>query len=313
MASGDKNSSGAPKRPESAKKASGRSAQAQSQRGKRYAERQAAKQQLALEARRRRNQRVAIISIGLVLVLVVVLVVVKISGGGDGGNGSSTGVASPPAGTPVPAATMTRLASIPLTTLKAAPTSQVAAPSSISDKALTEDGKPELLYIGAEFCPICAAERWPLYVALSKFGTFSPEPGRIHSAVRDGDIPTLTFYKTTYTSPYLTFVPEEIETNDPNGDTYTTLQKLTTAQQNIWLAHTSQTFPFVDFGGKKDLTSAQYDPTTLEGSSFDSIASDVGSNSNSIGASIDASADVLVETICDTLTNHQPANVCGSS
>ena len=38
--------------------------------GKRYADRQAAKQQAALEARRRRNQRVALGSIALVLVLI---------------------------------------------------------------------------------------------------------------------------------------------------------------------------------------------------------------------------------------------------
>jgi hypothetical protein len=111
----------------------------------------------------------------------------------------------------------------------------------------------------------------------------------------------------------LTFVPEEIETNNPDGDTYTTLQTLTAAQQALWDSHTTQTFPFVDFGGKKDLTSAQYDPTLLEGSSFDTIAGDIGTNSTTIGAAIDASAVLLVQTICGTLTNHQPADVCNSA
>ena len=27
--------------------------------------------------------------------------------------------------------------------------------------------------MGAEFCPFCAAERWPLIVALSRFGRFT--------------------------------------------------------------------------------------------------------------------------------------------
>jgi hypothetical protein len=35
-----------------------------------------------------------------------------------------------------------------------------------------------MLYIGAEYCPYCAAERWPLVMALSKFGTFSNLPQR---------------------------------------------------------------------------------------------------------------------------------------
>jgi hypothetical protein len=312
MTSGTAGSSGPRKKTRATKKAAAQGAEnnRSSANRKRYSERQAAKLQAELEARRSRNQRVAIGSIALVLVLVIVLVVVKASGGGSG---SSSGLGSPPAGTPVLAGTMSRLASIPLATLKAAPTSAVGAPAAIQDKALTDFGKPELLFVGAEFCPICAAERWAMYVALSKFGTFSPEPGRIHSAVRDGDIPTLTFYKTTYTSPYFAFVPEEIFTNVPDGDTYTSLQSLSAAQQAIWVSHTSQSFPFLDFAGKKDLTSAQYDPSLLEGSSFDTIANSIGNNSTEIGAAIDASAELLVQTICGTLTNHQPADICGST
>ena len=48
----------------------------------RFADRQAAKRQAALAARRARNQRLAFGSIVLVLVIVAVLVVVKVSGGG---------------------------------------------------------------------------------------------------------------------------------------------------------------------------------------------------------------------------------------
>ena len=73
---------------------------------------------------------------------------------------------------------------------------------------LTADGKPEVLYIGGEFCPFCAAERWALATALSRFGTLSGV-SFIHSSPTDGDIPTLTFYKSSYTSKYLTFTPVE--------------------------------------------------------------------------------------------------------
>src|SRR5260370_41807585 len=34
-------------------------------------------------------------------------------------------------------------------------------------------GKPEFCYMGAEYCPCCAAERWAVVVALSRVGTFS--------------------------------------------------------------------------------------------------------------------------------------------
>lgn len=115
----------------------------------------------------------------------------------EGGSPSrSSSATSPASGTPISPTITKRLQSISLSKLLDAPTSGlVISPESIDDPALTAAGKPDLRYIGAEFCPICAAERWAMYVALSKFGTFSPEPGQIHSAVRDGDIPTLTFYK----------------------------------------------------------------------------------------------------------------------
>ena len=35
------------------------------------------------------------------------------------------------------------------------------------------NGHPEVFYLGAEYCPYCAAERWPMIIALSRFGTFS--------------------------------------------------------------------------------------------------------------------------------------------
>jgi len=278
--------------------------------GRKYAQRQATKQQAALAARRARNRQVGIGSIVLVVVIVVTLVVIKVAGGG----GSSNGSFSPAAGTPIPASITTKLTSIPLTTLVAAPTSGlIRSPQAIKDPRLNASGKPDLLYIGAEYCPICATERWAMYVALSKFGTFSPQPGRIHSAVRDGDIETLTFYKTTYSSPYFTFTPVETTTNQPEGNYYVALQTPTAAQQKLWNANENPaTFPWLDFGGKAELISAQYDPAQLEGVSFDNIASDIGNNSTAVGADVDASAKVLIQTICSTLTADKPAAVCSA-
>jgi hypothetical protein len=280
-------------------------------RNKRYSERQAALQEAALQARRRRNQLLGIGSIAMVVVVVVVLVVVKLAGGG---NTPTTGgsATSPPAGTPIAASVTGKLISVPLSALATAPASGLStSPEAISDPKLKVDGKPDLLYVGAEFCPVCATERWAMYVALSKFGTFSPQPGRIHSALRDGDIQTVTFYKTTYTSPYFTFTPKELTTNIPEGNSYTPLERLSAAQQELWQSHTTG-FPWLDFGGKMQLTSAQFDPTELEGLTFDAIADSIGRNSTATGANIDASAKVLVQTICSTLTDNRPADVCSA-
>ncbi len=279
----------------------------------RFSERQAAKQQAAREARRARTRTYGILTIGVVVVIVAVLVIVKVAGGGSGSGSGSGDQASPPTGTPIPAATLTKLRSVPISTLTAAPTDGiVTTPQAVNAKALNADGKAEMLFIGAEFCPHCAAERWPLYIALSKFGTFSPQPGRIHSANEDGDVPTLTFYGTTYTSPYFTFTPVEVYTNKPQGDSYAPLQTPTQAQLTLWQSANGGSFPFVDFGGKAILPSAQYLFTPLQHLSFSTVAAQVGNNSSAIGADIDASAAQLITTICGSLSQQQPADVCSA-
>ena len=43
-----------------------------------------------------------------------------------------------------------------------------------ASRPLTLNGKtPAMLYYGAEYCPFCAAERWAMTAALSRFGTWS--------------------------------------------------------------------------------------------------------------------------------------------
>ena len=68
--------------------------------------------------------------------------------------------------------------SVPASTLDAVGSGSVnsynpAPVKSISGAPLTQDSKPEMLYIGAEFCPYCAALRWSMAVALSRFGSFT--------------------------------------------------------------------------------------------------------------------------------------------
>ncbi|HTU39094.1 MAG TPA: DUF929 family protein [Acidimicrobiales bacterium] len=278
---------------------------------KRYAERQARKKEAARDARRSRNQRYGLLVIALVVAIIGVLVIVKVAGSGGGSSQASS--VSPPAGTPIPQATLTKVASVPLSTLKSASTSGVlTSPQSVNNPSLNAGGKPELLYIGAEYCPYCGAQRWPLYIALSKFGTFSPQPGRIHSAVDDGNVPTFTFYGTNYSSPYLSFVPVEVYTNHVSGNGYVPLQTPTAAQARLWQSVNQGGFPFIDFGGKQVLGAAQYSFQSLSNLSFDAVASQVGNNSTAIGADIDASAAALIKTICGSMSHGQPAAVCSS-
>ncbi len=79
-------------------------------------------------------------------------------------------------------------------------------------------GKPEFFYVGGEFCPYCAAQRWSVVVAVSRFGTFGPL-SQITSS--EQNLSSLSFHNSTYKSQYVDFVG--METKDNQG--YQCLQR----------------------------------------------------------------------------------------
>jgi len=190
----------------------------------------------------------------------------------------------------------------------------VTAPSNLpaSVPALTSGGKPEILYIGAEYCPYCAAERWALVIALSKFGTFSNLATTTSSSTdANPDTPTFSFVGSTYTSPYITFTP--VETQDRAGQT---LQTPTNDEANIFQTYdvppytnSQGAIPFIDLGGRYLVSGTQYDGSQLSGMSFDTALGDITSGANPTSHAVQAAAARLVGVIC-SLTHGQPSSVC---
>ncbi len=172
----------------------------------------------------------------------------------------------------------------------------------ITDPPLTQNGKPELLYIGGEFCPFCAAERWSLVQALSRFGTFS-NLKEIRSALTDGNIATFSFYKASYQSKYLSFVAVENEDRDRKQ-----LEPLTTAEAKIFTKYTTG-FPFLDFGGKYVQLNSGYSPNDISGLNQKQIAADLADPTSKVGKDILGEANVVTAMLCK-LTNNRPASVC---
>src|SRR5215471_16965887 len=165
---------------------------------------QSAREKIAAqrEAARRAERRNRILITGgstlAVLVIVLAFVIVKISQGS--GNSAGSG-----GRTPLPASVASQITGVPAATLDKVGKGAVPAftqgklPFTPGSGApLTSGGKPEMLYIGAEYCPYCAAMRWSMAVALSRFGTLATPLHGIHSSPNDTDpnTATLTFYKT---------------------------------------------------------------------------------------------------------------------
>jgi len=286
----------------------------------------AAQQAAARRSEQRRRILIASGSVLVVLVVVVVFVVVKLNSK-SGTDNSSNG----PTGSAL-ASVVKTVTSVPASTLDTvgAGSGIIATPESITGSALTANGKPEMLYIGAEYCPYCAAERWAMIVALSRFGTFTGL-STIHSAAANGggeaepypNTPTWTFVHATYTSQYLTFTPVETYTNVPDSATkfYNTLQTPTSAQQALLTKYDvpplvpsgdQGAIPFVDFGNKYALGGAGYLPSTLAGLSWATIAGDLSNSSSTVAQQVDGTANYVTAAICG-ITGNTPASVCNST
>jgi len=265
----------------------------------------AAQRAAARKAEMRRRVFITAGSILAVVVVVVAFIVIKATNH----PASSSASAGSSTGTALPASVVKNITTVPASTLESIGAGTAAAKSvtSISGSSLTSGGKPEVLYIGAEYCPYCATERWPMVVALSRFGTFSGLHG-IYSSSTDtpASVPTVTFYKSTYTSKYLTFTPVETTTQDRN----TPLQKPTAAQSQLWQKYDPKGYiPFVNFGNKYLINAVTYNPAVLQGKTWAQIAAALNDKSSPIAQGAGGSANLITATICK-LTNDQPANVC---
>jgi len=262
-------------------------------------------------------------AIAAVIAVVVIFVVLRGNGSSSSGGGSGAAPAAPaaPAGTAL-AGLVRQVTSVPAATSDAVGAGQATSPpSSISGAPLTSGGKPEVLYIGAEYCPYCAAERWAMVSALSRFGAFSGLAAT-HSAAADGagnsepypNTPTWTFAKAGFASDYLTFSAVELETNIPDKSTgqYTILQTPTAAQQALidkYDAKYQEAIPFVDFGNRHLSVGASYDPAVLSGLTWSEIAADLHDPSTPVAKSVLGAANYLTAAICG-LTADRPATAC---
>ena len=287
---------------------------------------QSAREKIAAQraaARRAEIRRRALITAGSVIVviaIVVVFVVIKVSSNNNSSSSGSNSVT----GTALPASVVKNVTTVPASTLNsvglgsvpsfmAANEGGAPALTKISDTPLTSGGKPEMLYIGAEFCPYCAAERWSMAVALSRFGTFTTQLRGIHSSSTDTDpnTPTLTFYKSAYTSKYLVFTP--VENEDRNRGP---LQNVTSQQQALWTKYDSTNgstgYPFIDFGNKYVIKTPTYDPGVLAGMSWTQVAAALHDPSSQAAQGALGSANFITAAICK-MTGGQPGNVCNSA
>lgn len=262
------------------------------------------------------NKKMLYAAVGIVIVVVVVaLVWISLSGG----KGSSSGTLASYDNMPVPASLMSKF-SVSNNVSKAIGLgaaypigSQYSSIRVINNATpLMAAGKPEVLYIGADYCPFCAAQRWALIMALSRFGSFSGLQ-YMTSSPTDGDpnTATFTFSNASYSSPYVTFVAVETTKNKLVNGTYPLLQVPNASENTTFTTYNPNgSIPFVDFGNKTVEIGATYDPSILDGKNWSQIASQLNNTSSEEAQGIIGSANLLTAQICN-MDGNQPQSVCG--
>ena len=260
---------------------------------------------------RRRRVLLACGAVVVVIAVVVALVVAKAAGVGSG-SGSTAATKDSDNATTASAAVFKDVTTVPASVFDTiGPGSAAGTPKKITAPALTVDGKPQVLYIGAEYCPYCAAQRWALAVALSRFGTFD-KLGATHSSTSDvyPDTQTLSFHGSTLTSQYLSFTG--VETTDPDQkplDSPSAADQKTYSTYNTAKYVGSPGIPFLDIGGHYVSAGTFVDPKLLAGKSREQIAAALSKPGSAIAKSVDGSANVITAAICD-VTKGEPVKVC---
>jgi hypothetical protein len=197
-----------------------------------------------------------------------------------------------------------------------------ATPVGAKSRPLTSGGKPEVLYVATGYCPYCAAQSWPLIIALSHFGQFTGlNVSRTPTFEGIAPVDGWTFAGSSYKSRYLAFAPVETYSNvlvsptaDPGKRTsYRRLQSLTPAEQAaVHQLDVGGQTPFTDFGGKLAETGSDIVPTALTGLSWTQIAADLRRPASTPGAAILFTATVLTAELCQ-LTGDRPAAACAKA
>jgi len=168
---------------------------------------------------------------------------------------------------------------------------------------LSKNGKPELVYAGAENCPDCATINWALVIALSRFGTFTgvrairSQPAGV---LRADD--TWSFIGASYVSDYLVF------TVNTRGLLIVD-QSVNTApeQEGFALGFIASSGDLaLDFANQSLWLGPLFPPNLLANRTWNQIAALLRSPS---GRPVLAAADNIITAIC-RLTDDKPASAC---
>ncbi|MGH8273054.1 MAG: DUF929 family protein [Gammaproteobacteria bacterium] len=180
--------------------------------------------------------------------------------------------------------------------------------------AIKDKDKVGLFYMGANFCPYCAGQRWALILTLLRFGKFEGLHYML-SSPKDAyaNTPTFTFEKAHYISDHL--ILQAVETSDRNGGQ---LQKPSKLQTKIAAKFDAPPYtptlggiPFIYIDGQYMVATPLLLPGELSGKNWQEAANELANPQSTLFQSVMPRVNVLTAAIC-RLDGGNPDKVCSA-
>ena len=263
------------------------------------------------------------LALGLIVVAIILLGALVLVRDNSGPSTTSTVETFSPA----PSSLVSTLTSVPASVYDAvgvsSPANPVQAPQPTGNGtaplwlATAGDGPPlpVVFFYGAEFAPYAAVQRWPLILALSRFGSFN-RLGLMQSSASTAfaDLSTFTFWNVSYTSKYLILESvERYSSLNPTGGRYLGLQRPDARQAAAIASYgqTADTFALTDVANRYVLNGASFAPGVLAGLSQSQIAGDLATPASPLTQAVVTAANEITASIC-AVDNDKPGAVCDS-
>lgn len=168
---------------------------------------------------------------------------------------------------------------------------------------------PVVFYIGADYCPYCAAARWTLVQALGRFGTFSSlKLTTSSSSDVFPDTPTFSFTGSSFASDYLRFAA--VETADRERRPLEPIPAALQPLVNRYNPGGNIPFSYVD--GRYFASGSNYPPDLLKGLDWSQVVDQLKDPASPLTRAVVGNANQLTAALCQ-VTSGKPASVCTSA
>jgi hypothetical protein len=166
----------------------------------------------------------------------------------------------------------------------------------VSKEVMKRSGKLYVFFMGAEYSPYCAAERWAIVRALQKFGQWDGLKQTM-SAARDEsflNLPTYDFTNATYNSTYIEFASRETKDRE-----FKPLQKLLkTEEKLVRKFNPNKEIPFLLIGGRFMQIGSGFTPKIFIGHTFRQTETELKKVESEIRKTIDDEANIISALLC---------------